>query len=130
MADNNQHFKVRATSAAKGVFEVTPSESTILAKSLVYIAAMLKKIKEEQAVNSKPLTQHANTSKQVPVKHCDECPQLQEDHTIAASHNFYDNQQSPPNNRQYYPQPQGWRDNQQYRWNPPQQPQQTQFRQP
>ncbi|MED6161641.1 hypothetical protein PIB30_062679 [Stylosanthes scabra] len=44
MADNNQHFKTRATSAAKGVYEVTPSESTILAKSLVDIAAMLKPI--------------------------------------------------------------------------------------
>ncbi|MED6149941.1 hypothetical protein PIB30_067402 [Stylosanthes scabra] len=70
IADNNQHFKVRATSAAKGVFEVTPSKSTILAKSLVDIAAMLKEIKEGQAAASKPLTQHANTSQQVPVKHC------------------------------------------------------------
>ncbi|MED6189275.1 hypothetical protein PIB30_094270 [Stylosanthes scabra] len=140
MADNNQQFKVRATSAAKGVFEVTPSESTILAKSLVDIAAMLKEIKEGQAAASKPLRQHANTCQQVPVKHCgicsrnshytDECPQLQEDQTIAASHNFYDNQQSPPNNRQYYPQPQGWHDNQKNRWNPPQQPQQNQFHQP
>ncbi|MED6140163.1 hypothetical protein PIB30_090474 [Stylosanthes scabra] len=67
MANNYQHFKVRATSAAKGVFEVTPSESTILAKSLVYIAAMLKEIKEGQAANSKPLIQHANTSQQVPM---------------------------------------------------------------
>ncbi|MED6150813.1 hypothetical protein PIB30_076062 [Stylosanthes scabra] len=64
MADNNQHFKVRATSTAKGVFEVTPSESTILAKSLVDIATMLKEIKEGQAAASKPLTQHANTSNQ------------------------------------------------------------------
>ncbi|MED6187635.1 hypothetical protein PIB30_078227 [Stylosanthes scabra] len=124
MANNNHHFKVRATFAAKGVFEVTPSESTILAKSLVDIAAMLKEIKERQAAASKPLTQHTNTSQQVPVKHCGICQ------TIAASHNFYDNQQSPPNNRQYYPQPQGWRDNQQNRWNPSQQPQQNQFRQP
>ncbi|MED6163530.1 hypothetical protein PIB30_080855 [Stylosanthes scabra] len=122
------------------VFEVTPSESTILAKSLVDIAGMLKEIKEGKAAASKSLTQHANTSQQVSVKHCgicscnshytDECPQLQEDQIIAASHNFYKNQQSPPNNRQYYPQPQGWRDNQQNRWNPPQQPQQNQFRQP
>ncbi|MED6175662.1 hypothetical protein PIB30_080544 [Stylosanthes scabra] len=140
MVDNNQHLKVRATSAAKGVFEVTPSKSTILAKSLVYIAAMLKEIKEGQAVTPKLLTQQANTSQQLPVKHygicscnshlTDECPQLQEDHTIAASHNFYEKQQSPPNNREYYTQPQGWRDNQQNRWNSPQQLQQTQFRQP
>ncbi|MED6179203.1 hypothetical protein PIB30_114938, partial [Stylosanthes scabra] len=66
MADNNQHFKVRATSATKGVFDVTPSESTILAKSFVDIAAMLKEIKEGQAANSKPLTQHTNTTQQVP----------------------------------------------------------------
>ncbi|MED6223327.1 hypothetical protein PIB30_072903 [Stylosanthes scabra] len=46
VANKNQHFKIRATSAAKGVYEVAPSESTILAKSLVDIAAMLKEIKE------------------------------------------------------------------------------------
>ncbi|MED6224004.1 hypothetical protein PIB30_079601 [Stylosanthes scabra] len=154
MADNNQHFKVRATSAAKYVFEVTPSELTILAKSLVDIAAMLKEIKEGQVdvdfkilnsvsvyhVTPKLLTHQANTSQQFPVKQCgicscnshhtDECPQLQEDHIIAASHNFYENQQLPPSNKQYYTQPQGWRDNQQNRWNSSQQPQQIQFCQP
>ncbi|MED6164579.1 hypothetical protein PIB30_091496 [Stylosanthes scabra] len=138
MADNNQHFKVRATSTAKGVFEVTPSETTILAKSLVDIAAMLKEIKKGQQVTPKLLTRQTNHSQQLPVKHCgicscsfhhtDECPQLQEDNTVAASHNFYESQPPPPNNRQYYTQPQGWHDNQQNRWNPPQQPQQTQFR--
>ncbi|MED6115554.1 hypothetical protein PIB30_091788, partial [Stylosanthes scabra] len=71
------HFKVRATSATKGVFEVTPSESTILAKSLVDIAAMLKEIKEGQAATPKPLTQHANTSQQVPVMHCGICSCMQ-----------------------------------------------------
>ncbi|MED6175986.1 hypothetical protein PIB30_083578 [Stylosanthes scabra] len=70
MADNNHHFKVRATSVAKGVFEVTPSESTILAKSLVDIAAMLNEIKEGQAATPKLLTQQANTSQQLSVKHC------------------------------------------------------------
>ncbi|MED6116465.1 hypothetical protein PIB30_100547 [Stylosanthes scabra] len=67
MADNNQHFKVRATSAAKGVFEVTPSESTILVKYLVNIAAMLKDIKEGQAATPNLLTQQANTSQQLPM---------------------------------------------------------------
>ncbi|MED6172943.1 hypothetical protein PIB30_054631 [Stylosanthes scabra] len=67
MADNSQHFKVRATFATKGVFEVTPSESTILAKSLVDIAAMLKEIKEGQAATPKLLTQQANTSQQLPM---------------------------------------------------------------
>ncbi|MED6200526.1 hypothetical protein PIB30_086007 [Stylosanthes scabra] len=109
VADNNQHFKTRATSAAKGVYEVAPSESTILAKSLVDIVAMMKEIKEGQQVTPKLLTQHTTTPQQLSVKHCricscnshhiDECPQLQEDNTVAASHNFYENQQPPPNNR-------------------------------
>ncbi|MED6115982.1 hypothetical protein PIB30_095868 [Stylosanthes scabra] len=51
VADNSQHFKTRATSAAKGVYEVTPSESTILAKSLVDIVALFKEIKEGQQVS-------------------------------------------------------------------------------
>ncbi|MED6175156.1 hypothetical protein PIB30_075697 [Stylosanthes scabra] len=46
VADTNQYFKTRATN--KGVHEVVPSESTILAKSLVDIASMLKEIKEGQ----------------------------------------------------------------------------------
>ncbi|MED6173384.1 hypothetical protein PIB30_058784 [Stylosanthes scabra] len=117
MANNNQHFKTRATTVTKGVFEVAPSESTILAKSLVDIDAMLKVIKEGQQVTLKLLTQHTNTSQQLPVKHCgicscnshhtDECPQMQEDNTVATSHNLYENQQPPPNNRQYYTQPKG-----------------------
>ncbi|MED6189105.1 hypothetical protein PIB30_092490 [Stylosanthes scabra] len=52
VADNNQHFKTRATSAIKGVYEVAPSESTIRATSLVEIAAMLKEIKEGQQMNA------------------------------------------------------------------------------
>ncbi|MED6214942.1 hypothetical protein PIB30_108364, partial [Stylosanthes scabra] len=73
VADNNQHFKKRATSAAKLVYEVAPSESTILAKSLVDIAAMLKEIKEGQQVTPKLLTQHTTTPQQLPVKHCGIC---------------------------------------------------------
>ncbi|MED6210249.1 hypothetical protein PIB30_062433 [Stylosanthes scabra] len=101
MADNNQHFKVRATSAAKGIYEVTPSESTILAKSLVDIAAISH--------------------------YTDECPQLQKDNVIASSHNYYEDQTIPSQNHQYHQQTQGWRDNQQSRWNPNQPPQ---YRQP
>ncbi|MED6225137.1 hypothetical protein PIB30_090774 [Stylosanthes scabra] len=33
MADNNQHFKTRATTVTKGIFEVAPSESAGLANS-------------------------------------------------------------------------------------------------
>ncbi|MED6213408.1 hypothetical protein PIB30_093035 [Stylosanthes scabra] len=54
-------------------------------------------------------------------------PQLQEDNTIASTHNFYDSTTIPPYNRQYYTQ--GGRDGQPARWIPPQQPQ-AQPRQP
>ncbi|MED6188462.1 hypothetical protein PIB30_086154 [Stylosanthes scabra] len=79
MANNNQHFKVRATSTAKGVFKVTPSETTVLAKSLVDIAAMLKEIKEGQQVTPKLLTRQANHSQQLPVKHCETLRAYQQD---------------------------------------------------
>ncbi|MED6140181.1 hypothetical protein PIB30_090691 [Stylosanthes scabra] len=101
VADNNQHFKTRATTSAKGVFEVATLESTTLTESLDDIAAMLKEIKEGQ----------------------------QEDNVVASSHNFYEVQSPPPKNKQYCTQPQGWRDNQQNRWNFSQQQQPTQYRQ-
>ncbi|MED6127970.1 hypothetical protein PIB30_093174 [Stylosanthes scabra] len=74
VADNNQYSKTRATSTAKGVFEVTPSESTVLVKSLTDIASMLKEIKEVQQMAPKILTQHpqqTHHSQQIPAKHCD-----------------------------------------------------------
>ncbi|MED6137582.1 hypothetical protein PIB30_066262 [Stylosanthes scabra] len=100
MTDNNQHFKVRATSAAKGVFEVTPSESTILVKSLVDIAAMLKEIKEGQTTNSKPLTQHANTSQQQQQQN-----QFRQPYTYNQPQNPQNRRYQPPNTRQTYPPP-------------------------
>ncbi|MED6129891.1 hypothetical protein PIB30_112488, partial [Stylosanthes scabra] len=96
VADANQHFNRRTSS--KGVYEVAPSNSTILAKSLVDIAAMLKEIKEGQQVTPILLQRQPDNSQQKPVKHCgicscnshhtDECPQLQEDNTVASTHNF------------------------------------------
>ncbi|MED6140076.1 hypothetical protein PIB30_089749, partial [Stylosanthes scabra] len=59
--------------------------------------------------------------------HTDECPHLQEDNTVASTHNFYDATTIPPYNKQYYTQ--GGRDGQPARWIPPQQPQ-AQPRQP
>ncbi|MED6128476.1 hypothetical protein PIB30_098316 [Stylosanthes scabra] len=73
MTDNNQHFKTRATTTTKGVFEVAPSGSTILAKSLVKIATMLKEIKEGQQIAPKILTQQPTTSQQMPIRHCGTC---------------------------------------------------------
>ncbi|MED6223486.1 hypothetical protein PIB30_074425 [Stylosanthes scabra] len=98
VADANQHFNRRATN--KGVYEVAPSDSTVLAKSLVDIAAMLKEIKEGQQVTLTLLKRQPDDSRQKPVKYCgicscnshhtDECSQLQEDNTVASTHNFYD----------------------------------------
>ncbi|MED6186884.1 hypothetical protein PIB30_070914 [Stylosanthes scabra] len=121
---------------SKGVYEVAPSDSTVLAKSLVDIAAILKEIKEGQQVTPTLLKRQPGDSQQKPVKHSricscnshhtDECPQLQEDNTVASTHNFYDATTNSPYNRQYYTQ--GGRDNQFARWIPPQQ-QQAQLRQ-
>ncbi|MED6169669.1 hypothetical protein PIB30_023385 [Stylosanthes scabra] len=57
IVDANQHFKTRLSTSAKGVFEVAPSESTVLTKSFVDIAAMLKEIKEGQQAAPKLLKQ-------------------------------------------------------------------------
>ncbi|MED6112868.1 hypothetical protein PIB30_065640 [Stylosanthes scabra] len=67
IADASQHFRTRATaSSSKGVFGVTPNESPDLAKAMGDIASVLKDIREGQQ------------------------NLLNEDHTIAATHNFYD----------------------------------------
>ncbi|MED6140712.1 hypothetical protein PIB30_096092 [Stylosanthes scabra] len=122
--DNHHCFKTRATSTTRGVYEIAPSESTVLSKSLADIASMLRELKENQQATPKLLTQpsHSFQPPQVPAKHCgicscnshytDECPQLQEDNAIACSHNYYD---QPPSTRQYQQQSQGWHDNQQGR---------------
>ncbi|MED6185513.1 hypothetical protein PIB30_057849 [Stylosanthes scabra] len=71
VADANQQFKTRATT--KGVYEVTPSESTVLAKSLVDIASMLKEIKEGQQPTPTILKHQPNTTQQTPARHCGIC---------------------------------------------------------
>ncbi|MED6210816.1 hypothetical protein PIB30_067699 [Stylosanthes scabra] len=116
--------KTRATN--KGVYEVARSESSVLAKSLVDIASMLKEIKEGQQSSLTLLKRHPDTSQQKPAKQCgicscnshhtDECLQLQEDNMIASTHNFFEATTISPYNKQYYTQ--GWRDNQPTRWNP------------
>ncbi|MED6196714.1 hypothetical protein PIB30_049895 [Stylosanthes scabra] len=118
------------------MYEIAPSDTTVLAKSLADKTSMLREMKESQQATPKLLTHSSQSSPppQAPPKHCgicscnshytDECPQLQEDNVIASSHNYYD---GPPQNRQYQPQSQRWRDNQQGRWNSNQQPQ---YRQP
>ncbi|MED6158809.1 hypothetical protein PIB30_036222 [Stylosanthes scabra] len=92
----------------------------ILAKSLVDIASMLKEIKEGQQPIPRILKRQPDAPQQTPVKHCgicacnshhtDECPQLQEDNTVASTHNFFEGTTIRPYNKQYYTQ--GWRDNQ------------------
>ncbi|MED6136738.1 hypothetical protein PIB30_058581 [Stylosanthes scabra] len=84
------------------MYEIAPSETTVLAKSLADIASMLREMKESQQTTPKLLTQPSQSSppRQVPPKHCgvcscnshytDECPQLQEDNIIVSSHNYCD----------------------------------------
>ncbi|MED6147689.1 hypothetical protein PIB30_046074 [Stylosanthes scabra] len=108
----NQHFSTRAKS--RGVHEVAPSESAMLAKTLAEVVAMVK-----------------------PTRHCgicscdshytDECPQLQDDNMVAATQDFFEPTAKPPYNRQH--RNQGWQDNQPIHGNPPPQ-QQGQQRQP
>ncbi|MED6135401.1 hypothetical protein PIB30_046063 [Stylosanthes scabra] len=98
---------------------------------------MLKEIKEGHQVTPTLLKRQPDDSQQKPVKHCgiyscnsyhtDECPQLQEDNTVASTHSFYDATTISPFNGQYYTQ--GGRDSQPARWIPPQQ-QQAQPMQP
>ncbi|MED6155742.1 hypothetical protein PIB30_007607 [Stylosanthes scabra] len=80
VADANQRFSTRAKT--KGVYEIAPSESTMLAKSLDDIVAMLKEIKEGQQVTPVLLKGQPDHSQQNSINYChypDECPQLQED---------------------------------------------------
>ncbi|MED6122807.1 hypothetical protein PIB30_043397 [Stylosanthes scabra] len=124
VADANQHFNRRVTS--KGDYEVAPSDSTVLAKSLVNIASMLKEIREGQQATPTLLKRQPDSSQQKPVKHCgicscnshhtDEFPQLQEDNTMASTHNFYDQPQAQLRQPYTYSQPQN---SQNPRYQPP-----------
>ncbi|MED6149278.1 hypothetical protein PIB30_060886 [Stylosanthes scabra] len=126
VADANQHFNGRATS--KGVYEVALFDSTVLAKSLVDIASMLKEIREGH-VNPTACSRNrlSIVGFVLAIPTIRMCPQLQEDNTVASTDNFYDATTILPYNKQYYTQ--GGRDGQPARWNPPQQPQ-AQPRQP
>ncbi|MED6193251.1 hypothetical protein PIB30_017444 [Stylosanthes scabra] len=77
VADNHQCFKTRATSSTGGVYEIAPSDTTVLAKSLADIASMLREMKESQQVTPKLLTQPSQSSPppQAPPKHCGICSQ-------------------------------------------------------
>ncbi|MED6217199.1 hypothetical protein PIB30_015533 [Stylosanthes scabra] len=123
VADANHHFSTRAKS--RGVHEVAPSESTMLAKTLAEVVAMVKEIKKAT------LKQNSNNSYIKPTRHCgicscdshytDECPQLQDDNMVAATQDFFEPTANPPYNRQY--RNQGWRDNKPICGNPPTQQQ-------
>ncbi|MED6174153.1 hypothetical protein PIB30_066239 [Stylosanthes scabra] len=95
VADANQHFSSRARS--KGVYDLAPSKSTVLAKSLVDIAAMLKEIKEGQQATLTFLKRQKNNSRQESIN-------------VTAI---------PPYSKQYYTQ--GWKEEQPKQWGPPQQ---------
>ncbi|MED6108110.1 hypothetical protein PIB30_020380 [Stylosanthes scabra] len=93
IADNHQCFKTRAASSVRGMYEIAPSDTTVLAKSLADITSMLREMKESQQATPKLLTHpsQSSPSPEAPPKHC----------------GIYS----------------WWRDNQQGRWNSNQQPQ-------
>ncbi|MED6190686.1 hypothetical protein PIB30_108195, partial [Stylosanthes scabra] len=103
VANANQHCNRRATS--KGVYEVAPSDSTVLAKSLVDITTILKEIKEWQQVTPTRSRNRLNivgSALATPITLTS--PQLQEDNTVVSTHKFYDATTIPPYNRKYYTQ--------------------------
>ncbi|MED6157919.1 hypothetical protein PIB30_027972 [Stylosanthes scabra] len=118
VADANQHFSTRAKS--RGVHEVAPSESTMLAKTLAELVAVVKEIKEGQQAYTAALKHSPDISYPKPTKHCgicscdshytDERPQLQDDNVVAATQDFFEPTANPPYNRQF--RNKGWRDNQ------------------
>ncbi|MED6119508.1 hypothetical protein PIB30_012414 [Stylosanthes scabra] len=75
VADNHQCFKTRATSSVRGMYEIAPSDTTVLAKSLADITSMLREMKESQQATPKLLTQPSQSSPlpQAPPKHCGIC---------------------------------------------------------
>ncbi|MED6168506.1 hypothetical protein PIB30_012233 [Stylosanthes scabra] len=117
VADANQHFSTRAK--VKGVYEIAPSESTMQAKSLVDIAAMLKEIKEGQQVTPILLKRQKDNSQQNSIKYCgicscnshhtNECSQFQEDNLnqlrqpYSQPRNNLNTRYLPPHNGQQYP---------------------------
>ncbi|MED6133514.1 hypothetical protein PIB30_028942 [Stylosanthes scabra] len=112
VADANQHFKTRATT--KGVYEVAPFKSTVLAKSLVDITSILKEIKDGLQPTLTLLKYQPDAPQKKLARHCRicscnsyhtvECPQLQEDNIVASTHNFFEATTIPPYNKQFYTQ--------------------------
>ncbi|MED6107821.1 hypothetical protein PIB30_017903 [Stylosanthes scabra] len=98
----NQHFSTRAKS--RSVYEVAPSKSTLLAKSLVDIATMLKEIKEGQQVTLTLLKRQADTT---PSRNRSSISgfALATPITRMSVHNSKRTMYQPPHNRQQYPPP-------------------------
>ncbi|XP_015970538.1 uncharacterized protein LOC107494014 [Arachis duranensis] len=108
LAESNQHVR-RRVNRPKTVNEVfSSSETTALAKSLGEMTNILKQLQlgQQQPYQQQPHQQQPPPPPQqysqqlVPQKVCgicscyshytDECPSLQEDNTLGATHNFYD----------------------------------------
>ncbi|MED6121853.1 hypothetical protein PIB30_033968 [Stylosanthes scabra] len=132
VAEANQHFKTRATTS-KSLFEVSSSESFALAKALGEIASTLKEIRQGQQASSNVPRPSPPSQLETPPRVCeicacnshytDECPQLQDDNTLAATNPFPNRAPYHPSNQGQYGNSnnQGWRDNSNQRWNQPQQ---------
>nr|XP_029149664.1 uncharacterized protein LOC112757045 [Arachis hypogaea] len=99
LAESTQHAR-RRINCPKAVNEVSFSgETATLTKTLCEMTSLLKQLQVNQQ-QPPPSLQHQQSQQLVPQKVCgicscyshytDECPSLQEDNTLAATHNFYD----------------------------------------
>ncbi|XP_052116373.1 uncharacterized protein LOC127746585 [Arachis duranensis] len=107
LAESNQHMR-RRVNRPRTVNEVsTSSETTALTQSLSEMTSILRQLQlnqqqpqQPQSYQQQPPPPQQHNQQLVPQKVCgicscyshytDECPSLQEDNTLAATHNFYD----------------------------------------
>ncbi|XP_015947326.2 uncharacterized protein LOC107472307 [Arachis duranensis] len=106
LAESNQHMR-RRVNRSRTVNEIsTSSETTALTQSLNEMTSILKQLQlnqqqsQPQSYQQHPPPPQQHNQQLVPQRVCgiyscyshytDECPSLQEDNTLAATHNFYD----------------------------------------
>ncbi|KAL4287387.1 hypothetical protein AHAS_Ahas19G0181100 [Arachis hypogaea] len=132
LADSTQHSRVR-NPQPKALSEVSPSGDAVLTKTLCKMTILLRQIPQgqqiPQALIAPPPQALLAPPSQLPriegpprscgicacnTHYTDECPQLQEDTTLAVANPY---PQRPNYNQHGRNQNQGWRDNSDQRWN-------------
>ncbi|QHO24441.1 uncharacterized protein DS421_12g372260 [Arachis hypogaea] len=142
LAESTLHARQRSNHP-RAVYEVSSSgETATLTKTLCEMTSLLKQLQVNQQQppshqQPPPPPQHQQSQQLVPQRVCgicscyshytDECPNLQDDNTLAATHNFYDRPFYDRPNQGYYSQGgnynqgsnnfnQSWKDNSNQGW--------------